>query len=67
MEAATADQPDPPPSAAWHDPKRYLWLLGLVVPLIPFIAWGLVELTGLGIAWWFGPFLVFGIIPSSTS
>lgn len=61
MEAATAE---PTPEIAWHDPKRYLWLLGLAVPTIPFIAWGLVELTGLGIFWWFGPFLVFGIIPS---
>jgi alkane 1-monooxygenase len=47
----------------WTDPKRYLWLLGLIVPLIPFIAWGLVELTGLGVMWWAGPFLVFVIIP----
>ena len=31
-----------------RDPKRYAWLLGLIVPLLPFIAWGLVELTGLG-------------------
>ena len=61
MEAATAPEPM---TAAWHDPKRYLWLLGLVVPLIPFIAWGIVELTGLGIGWWFGPFMVFGIIPA---
>ena len=47
----------------WTDPKRYLWLLGLIVPLVPFIAWGLVELTGLGIMWWAGPFVVFGLIP----
>jgi alkane 1-monooxygenase len=47
----------------WADPKRYLWLLGLVVPLIPFIAWGLVELTGLGVMWWTGPFVVFVLIP----
>ena len=47
----------------WTDPKRYLWLLGLVVPLIPFIAWGLVELTGLGVMWWTGPFVVFVVIP----
>jgi alkane 1-monooxygenase len=60
MEATAAE---PPLSAAWHDPKRYLWLLGLIVPLIPFIAWGLVEATGLGIAWWFGPVMVFGVIP----
>jgi len=63
MEAATAPTAEPLNPATWSDPKRYLWLLGLVVPLIPFIAWGLYEATGLGIAWWFGPFLVFGILP----
>ena len=47
----------------WNDPKRYLWLLGLIVPLVPFIAWGMEELTGLGIMWWAGPFVVFVIIP----
>jgi alkane 1-monooxygenase len=47
----------------WTDPKRYLWLLGLIVPLVPFIGWGLVELTGLGVMWWAGPFVVFVIIP----
>jgi len=47
--------------ATWRDGKRYAWLLGLVVPLLPFIAWGWAELTGLGVAWWFGPILVFGI------
>ncbi len=47
--------------ATWRDGKRYAWLLGLVVPLLPFIAWGYVELTGLGVFWWFGPILVFGI------
>ena len=48
---------------AWTDPKRYLWLLGLVVPTIPFLAWGLVEASGLGVFWWFGPVVVFAIIP----
>jgi len=63
--AATADATaDPELRVAWSDSKRYLWLLGLIVPLIPFIAWGLVEGTGLGIFWWFGPVLVFGIIPA---
>ena len=47
----------------WRDHKRYAWLLGLIVPTLPFIAWGLVELTGLGIFWLYGPFLVFGIFP----
>ncbi len=49
--------------ATWRDGKRYAWLLGLIVPLLPFIAWGLVELTGLGVFWFYGPVLVFGIFP----
>jgi alkane 1-monooxygenase len=49
--------------ATWHDGKRYAWLLGLLVPTLPFIAYGLVHLTGWGAAWFFGPVLVFGIFP----
>ena len=63
MEASTAGAGEAPLEATWTDPKRYLWLLGLVVPMVPFIAWGLVELTGLGIMWWAGPFVVFVLIP----
>jgi alkane 1-monooxygenase len=47
----------------WRDPKRYMWLLGLIVPTLPFLAWGLVEATGLGVFWFYGPALVFGIFP----
>jgi alkane 1-monooxygenase len=47
----------------WRDRKRYLWLLGLIVPTLPFLAWGLVEATGLGVFWFYGPFLVFGVFP----
>ncbi len=47
----------------WRDPKRHAWLLGLVVPTLPFITWGLVEATGVGAFWFFGPVLVFGIFP----
>jgi alkane 1-monooxygenase len=47
----------------WTDGKRYAWLLGLVVPMIPFIAWGLVEATGLDVFWWFGPAFIFGVMP----
>jgi alkane 1-monooxygenase len=47
----------------WRDPKRYAWLLGLVVPTLPFITWGLVEATGIGAFWFYGPVLVFGIFP----
>jgi alkane 1-monooxygenase len=55
--------PDREGSVSWRDPKRYYWLLGLVVPTLPFLAWGLVRLTGLGVFWFYGPVLVFGIFP----
>jgi alkane 1-monooxygenase len=48
---------------AWRDTKRYAWLLGLVIPMLPFFAGGLVEATGLGLFWWFGPIFLFGIAP----
>jgi alkane 1-monooxygenase len=48
---------------AWRDPKRHAWLLGLVVPTLPFITWGLVEATGVGALWFYGPVLVFVFFP----
>lgn len=48
---------------AWRDPKRHLWPLGVVLPMLVLLAWALVSLTGLGAFWWFGPFFVFGILP----
>ncbi len=60
--APTIDAPDAP-AQAWRDPKRYAWLLGLFVPTLPFITWGLVHATGLGVFWFYGPVLVFGIFP----
>lgn len=50
-------------TAPWHDGKRYAWLLGLIVPLLPFIGWGLVHATGLAVFWFVGPMLVFGVFP----
>jgi alkane 1-monooxygenase len=52
-----------PTDAVWHDPKRYAWLLGAIVPLLPFLAYILVELTGWGIFWFVGPAVVFGVFP----
>ncbi|MDO8213779.1 alkane 1-monooxygenase [Conexibacter sp. CPCC 206217] len=49
--------------ATWKDGKRYAWLLGLLIPTLPFLAYGLVELTGVGLFWFFGPILVFAIFP----
>lgn len=47
----------------WRDGKRYAWLLGLVVPALPFLAWGLVEATRLSAFWFLGPVLIFGVFP----
>jgi alkane 1-monooxygenase len=47
----------------WRDPKRHLWLLGVVMPLLPLMAAGLVALTGLGIFWWWGAIFAFIIMP----
>ena len=61
--APTTVPTDDTAAPAWRDPKRYAWLLGLLVPLLPFMAWGLVEATGLGVFWFFGPMIVFGLFP----
>jgi alkane 1-monooxygenase len=49
--------------AAWTDGKRYAWLLGIIVPLSPFLAWFWVWVTGFGGMWFLGPALVFGLFP----
>jgi alkane 1-monooxygenase len=51
------------PQATWQDPKRYAWLLGLVVPTLPFLTWALVRVTDVPILWFYGPMLVFVIFP----
>jgi alkane 1-monooxygenase len=61
--AETGAETDTPGQAKWRDPKRYAWLLGLIVPTLPFLAYGLVQATGLGVFWFYGPFLVFAIFP----
>ena len=53
----------PPGASTWTDPKRYVWLLGLLVPLLPFVAWGLASWSGLTVFWFAGPLVVFGVIP----
>ncbi|HZZ97220.1 MAG TPA: alkane 1-monooxygenase [Jatrophihabitantaceae bacterium] len=53
----SAERPD------WRDGKRYLWLIGAVVPMFLFLGWGLVNLTGLGLFWWIGPIFIYVLIP----
>ena len=65
MASVQAVQPGQPGSTPleWRDTKRYAWLLGAIIPAIPFLAWGLVTWTGQDLFWYFGPVFVFGIIP----
>lgn len=48
----------------WKDGKRYLWLIGLVVPSLAFLAVGLWTLTGWGVWFWIGPIVVLGVVPA---
>ncbi|QIP39866.1 alkane 1-monooxygenase [Rhodococcus erythropolis] len=47
----------------WRDKKRYLWPLGLLVPLSPFAAWFLVDKFSLGLFWAIGAWLIVIVIP----
>jgi alkane 1-monooxygenase len=48
---------------AWRDPKRYAWLLGLIVPLSPFIAFAAWAVTDWSFVWYLGPIIVFVLFP----
>ena len=52
-----------PVDATWRDPKRYAWLLGLLVPVLPFVAWAFASFTGSALSWFAGPLIVFVAIP----
>src|SRR5690242_13953245 len=48
----------------WKDRKRYLWLIGLVVPSLAFIGYGAWALTGWGVWFWIGPIVILGVVPA---
>ena len=49
---------------SWRDPKRYLWLIGLVVPSLAFVAFTLFQLTGWSVWLWIGPIVILVIVPA---
>src|SRR6476620_3223053 len=51
-------------SERWTDKKRYLWLIGLVVPSPAAIAFGMHQLTGWGVWLWIGPIVILGVVPA---
>src|SRR3954469_19145113 len=48
----------------WRDKKRHLWLIGLVVPSLAFIAFGMFQLTGGSVWVWIGPIIIPGVVPA---
>lgn len=58
---AGADQVVRP--AHWRDPRRLLWPLALLVPVLPFLGLLAWRSTGGAWAWWITPAVVFVLIP----
>ncbi|MEZ0366953.1 alkane 1-monooxygenase [Mycobacterium sp. pUA109] len=59
------------PAGGWRDKKRYLWLLGLIVPTMLFLMLPIVwELNTLGwhtaaqLPLWIGPILLYALLPT---
>lgn len=50
-------------SATALDPKRHLWVLGLIAPASALLPSQLVLRTGMEFFWWIGPIIVLVIIP----
>lgn len=50
-------------TAQWRDSKRYLWLVGLVVPSLVFVAFAGWAVTGSGAWFWIGPVIVLVVVP----
>ena len=48
----------------WHDRKRGLWLVGLVVPSLVFVGVAAWWVTGWGAWLWIGPVVVLVIVPA---
>jgi len=48
----------------WRDKKRYLWLIGLVVPSLAFIGYAAWAATGWGVFFWIGPVVILVIVPA---
>lgn len=48
----------------WKDKKRYLWLIGLVVPSLAIVAALVYIVTGQTWIFWIGPIVLFVIVPA---
>src|SRR5688572_5112101 len=50
--------------AAWTDRKRWLWMLGFTVMLLPLSGVQLAEATGWSVFYWFAPLFIYTVIPA---
>ncbi|TIC89149.1 alkane 1-monooxygenase [Nocardioides sp. GY 10113] len=50
--------------AAWRDRKRYLWLLGLVMPTLGVLIVATYALLGWHWVLWAGPIVILGVVPA---
>ncbi len=67
MNSSPADQTGTIPDGStetWKDRKRYLWLIGLVVPSLAFVGYLGWRLTDVGAFFWIGPIVVLVIVPA---
>ena len=48
----------------WKDKKRYLWLIGLVVPSLAAVAFAGYHLTQWTAWLWIGPIIILGVVPA---
>jgi alkane 1-monooxygenase len=62
---SVANSTVPPGSTEqWRDRKRYLWLIGLVVPSLAFVGYAGWRATDLGAWFWIGPVVILLIVPA---
>jgi alkane 1-monooxygenase len=50
-------------TVTWRNRRRYRWLLGLVVPILPFAAYEQATSRDWALSWWMGPIWILLLIP----
>jgi alkane 1-monooxygenase len=50
-------------ASVWRDGKRFLWMAALIVPILPYVSFGIATRSGSEAGWFFTPGLVFVLIP----
>jgi alkane 1-monooxygenase len=60
---ATRPAVEQDPTTAWHDPKRWMWIIALMVPVLLFAGIGAWHKTGHESFFWYTPAFVFVIVP----